>query len=107
MKTKTINQVNLFFVVVGFLFVLIKWSSLPDQIPLFYSRPWGEEQLAQRQTIFLLPGISLVAFWINNFLASRFLKDKNIFWNQAGNLVSLTVTALCLIALIKIITIMS
>lgn len=107
MKTKTINQANFLFVVTGLLLVLVKWSALPDQVPLFYSRPWGEEQLAQKPIIFLLPAISLAVFWVNNLLTGRFLKDKNLFWNQAGDFISLTVSLLCLISLIKIITIIS
>lgn len=37
--------------------IIITWqlSSLPPMVPLYYSRPWGEEQLAQKQSLFIFP----------------------------------------------------
>ena len=42
--------------------ILIFWfyKSLPPQIPLFYSRPWGQEQMTAPIFLFLLPGESLL-----------------------------------------------
>lgn len=34
-------------------FSLIHYSSLPDEIPLFYSRRWGEAQLAPKNYLFI------------------------------------------------------
>lgn len=47
-----------------FLFTL---KRLPPQVPLFYSLPWGEEQLVPTMALFFLPlGIFLIA--LLNFL---------------------------------------
>lgn len=42
--------------------VALLWfmRSLPPQVPLYYSRPWGAEQLAPQLFLFLLPLTSFV-----------------------------------------------
>ena len=50
---------------------LLAWQyrSLPPQVPLFYSRPWGEAQLTTPAGLMLLPGAILVVLLINGFLS--------------------------------------
>lgn len=45
--------------------ILVSWGKLPPQLPLFYSRPWGEMLLAPTVGIWILPGILLLSFVIN------------------------------------------
>jgi hypothetical protein len=55
--------------VVNFLMVgifAIDYGNFPPQIPLFYSKPWGEDQLAEVWMIFLLP-VLLDIFVIGNY----------------------------------------
>lgn len=42
---------------------IILWQlpGLPPQVPLYYSRPWGSEQLAHPLFLFLLPASTM--FW--------------------------------------------
>jgi hypothetical protein len=47
-------------------------AQLPPQIPLFYARPWGEDQLADLWLIIVLP-ILMHVFIIGNKLSVRFL----------------------------------
>lgn len=56
---------------------VFNYSSLPYQIPLFYSRLWGTAQLASAREIFV-PSIGAFVIGIFNlFLAAKFLtKDK-------------------------------
>jgi hypothetical protein len=58
--------------------VLIIWfyNQLPPEIPLYFSRPWGESWLAPSSSIFILPLFSLVTFLLNYFLA-LFYYQKN------------------------------
>lgn len=51
----TIILLSLTLFILGFFF-----SKLPPQVPLFYSLPWGEEQLAPPYYFFLLPGITIL-----------------------------------------------
>lgn len=58
-----------FLLGIGFLFLatlvtFLLWRKLPPEVPVFYSRPWGEEQLGQATALFIpvaLAGIFLVA----------------------------------------------
>lgn len=55
--------------------VLLTWSKLPEQVPLFYSKPWGQEQLAKPIFLFMPLSLALI-FLILNITASKYLADK-------------------------------
>lgn len=67
-------------------FITIILGNLPSVAPLFYSRPWGEEQLVSRLVLFMAPLASL-AFLIGNLALAKslvpewFLKETK---NQKG-----------------------
>jgi len=52
------------------------WHKLPPEIPIFYSRPWGDEQLIARPFILLLPGLATVFSLINLKLAGIFFSSE-------------------------------
>lgn len=54
----------------------ISFNSLPPQIPLFYSRPWGEDQLVDLWFIALLPILLNTLFFINKWVAVKFFTDS-------------------------------
>lgn len=105
MKIEKFQKINRFLIIISPILIFFTWNRLPPQIPLFFGRPWGEDQLANKEFIFLLPIISTAVFLINNFLAKIYLKkEKRFFW--ATILISsLIVTTLNFISLIKIIMI--
>lgn len=45
------------------------YPNLPTQIPLFYSLPWGESQLAALPQFAILPFIIILAALVNTFLS--------------------------------------
>jgi len=53
------------------LILVLLWQHLPPLVPLFYSRPWGKEQLADKKNLFLLPSLLLFLGLFNIFLAYR------------------------------------
>lgn len=63
---------------------LLRFSRLPPQSPLFYSRPWGEDQLVDTWLIFLLPIFLNLLFFLNNYLLKKIYSNndliKNIFY---------------------------
>lgn len=61
----------------GCLFLLLFWSRLPPQIPLFYSQPWGEEQLGFKIQMLFLPVFAFLIFAFSLFSARQLL-NKNI-----------------------------
>jgi len=83
------------FVVVLMLYLVIafwKWSSLPPQIPLFYSFPRSTDQLASPWQILLLPFFSLMFFCLNFISASLLYPEEKlvcIFLVLIGLIVSL------------------
>lgn len=58
--------------------ILFLRFKLPPQVPLFYSRPWGEEQLTSPHSLFLLPGVIFVILLINLVAGSFFSEEKLI-----------------------------
>lgn len=56
----------------------LKFSSLPPQLPLFYSRPWGEAQLVDTWMIFLLPLLLNLLYIANNYLYKRFFLGNDL-----------------------------
>lgn len=44
---------------------LLLFSSLPGQLPLFYSLPWGEMQLASKPQLLILPAVILLTSLVN------------------------------------------
>lgn len=44
---------------------LFYYESLPNQIPFFYSLPWGETQLASKNQFFILPSLIVLSALIN------------------------------------------
>ncbi len=69
---------NIFLILFQFALLFIKFNSLPPQIPLYYSQPWGETRLAPVSSIFLLPLFSILVAFLNNLLAIFFLKSQQL-----------------------------
>ena len=45
-----------------FFLLVVKWGQLPPEVPLFYSLPWGEDQLTPPLTLILVISISLLIY---------------------------------------------
>lgn len=50
---------------------LIFSNKLPVKLPLFYSLPWGQTQLINKQQILILPGVLILITLINVFISSQ------------------------------------
>lgn len=57
---------------------ILKYPSLPPQIPLFYSRAGGEEQIADLWMIGLLPLILNCFFFLNIYMYRRFFVGQEV-----------------------------
>lgn len=69
---------TLFLILIQSSLLFFKFNDLPPEIPLYYSRPWGDAQLANVSSIFILPALSLGVLIINNILAVFFLKSVQL-----------------------------
>ncbi|SRR5574344_363082 len=66
---------NLFFIIIQLAVIIFKFNALPPKVPLYYSLPWGESQLGNASSLFLLPVFSITILLLNNLLANFFLKS--------------------------------
>ncbi len=80
----------------------IKFSTLPPQIPLFYSKPWGEDQLADTWMIVLLPLLLNIFYVLNNYLYRKFFLG-NIFAKKILDYLNLFLIAGFTLIFIKIV----
>lgn len=86
--------------------ILVSWGKLPPQVPLFYSRPWGEAMLAPPAALFMLPAIVVVSVILNYALAI-FLVADNKFLVRTLVIFSLLVSVTTLYSCVKIITLLT
>jgi len=100
--TKLGLRVGLVAIGMGLVSLALGWRKLPPEVPLFYSRPYGESQLASAWWLWLLPGLSLVMELIAMRVAGTMIEEDKLLaqiliWS-AG-----LVGAMGLISLLKII----
>lgn len=55
--------------ILGNFFVL--YNYLPPKVPLFYSLPWGQDELVNKQQFLLLPAILAGLTFINTLITSQ------------------------------------
>jgi len=108
-KILTVNNLStysLLFVLLSGLIIGFSYNYLPEKIPLYYSRPWGNERLSPKNQLFIIPLITLVFFFLN-YAGIKILSKK---WGKLLPLmlsfVSATLCFIGLIAIIKIIFLM-
>jgi len=97
---------NLFFIVIQVAVLVWKFTSLPPQVPLYYSLPWGESQLASASALLILPTISIVLLFINHLFAISLTKTSQLL-SRFLLTISLIVSLFSLITLLKIISLIT
>lgn len=96
-----IHKCILLFFSFSLIMIIMRWKLLPPAVPLWYSRPWGVEQLARPFWLFLLPIGGLLVYGVNVWL-SLFLLHQYPVFTRVLFLSSLLVNLLCLLTLINI-----
>ncbi|HEX7456222.1 MAG TPA: hypothetical protein VF303_02030 [Candidatus Nanoarchaeia archaeon] len=66
---------GLFFVLLSAFLIWKNTNNFPLAVPLWFSKPWGEERLAEPILLWLLPLASLATIIIN-FSLSRIFREK-------------------------------
>jgi hypothetical protein len=90
------------FFLLSMVCLLWRWQTLPPAVPLWYSRPWGADQLAHPLWLFALP-FMMVFFYCFNVILSALLCREHLIFSQVLYLTSFLTSLLCFIALIQII----
>lgn len=86
--------------------ILVSWGTLPSQIPIFYSRPWGELILGPPIAIWILPSINLGFFLVNYFLVLSLVKS-NFFLSRVLVIFSLLIAIMTLYDTAKIVSLIA
>jgi len=86
--------------------IFFSWGNLPPQIPIFYSRPWGEMILAQKFFILVLPLVTFVSLTINYFMIT-FLTRNNLFLSRILIIFSFLVSVMALYDVFKIVSLIA
>lgn len=84
---------NVFMAVV----TIFKINRLPPQIPLFYTRPWGEGQLADTWLLVLIPLSMNAALMFNNFVLRKYFQNNDLLKKVFNYLNFFTVISFVLI----------
>lgn len=92
-----------FLMILGLLFTA---RSLPPQIPLFYSRPWGEYQITDWWYILLLPLLMNFLYFLNFYIYRKFFPD-NDFVKNLFRYFNLFLIIVFVIVFLKIITLVT
>ena len=108
-ETTNLNQTNkyLFWANLGLIItsvglIIFFYVVLPPLIPLFYSAPWGEEQLGVKDLLFLIPFLMLVITSLALFISRQMVfADEVIIRSLFGS--SLLFNLILFITLVKII----
>lgn len=103
---RTVNRSIIAVTAASLLFIVFYWRGLPPSVPLWYSLPWGADQLASPYWLFLLPlGSALIL--TTNTLVSVYVLSEYLLFVQLSYLGSLVVSLLSFVTLVKILTIIS
>jgi hypothetical protein len=86
--------------------IIFKLGVLPPQIPLFYSRPDGEQQLGEWWYIFLIPLLLNLLYISNKVLVKKFFAD-NPFATSFFNYLNLFLIVAFTIIFLKIVFLVS
>ncbi|KKU29077.1 MAG: hypothetical protein UX80_C0006G0020 [Candidatus Amesbacteria bacterium GW2011_GWA2_47_11b] len=62
--------------VVGAGLLAIYWKSLPPEVPLLYSRPWGQDQLVSPIFLIVPPIFAVVVGGLLGWLANQSVEEK-------------------------------
>lgn len=97
--TTFFSMISAAMMALGVLFFL---KLLPERLPLFYSLPWGERQLASHSQFLIIPA-SIVLITLINLVVSHELHASQSFLKIALSFTSLITTSILIIAIVKII----
>ncbi len=58
---------------------LFFWRHFPPQVPLWYSKPWGNERLVPPLFLLIPVAVSALIYGMNIFVANKFATDHPMF----------------------------
>lgn len=86
------------------LFILLAGKFLPPKLPLFYSLPWGDKQLASLSQLLIVPAI-IVLLTLFNLIISWQLHSSQMFFKRILLFSSILVSLILTITFLRILLI--
>ncbi len=102
----TVNKFVILATALSIAVLLWRFRALPPEVPLWYQKPWGEDQLASPYFLLLLPIGAIGIYFVNGIISIYFTKDHLVF-TQILFMTSLLVALLSFITLVKILFLVS
>lgn len=99
---KLILRVGLISLGLSLMLLAITWKWLPPEVPLVYSRPYGESQLISAWGLWLIPLIGLIIEIVAIRFSGEVVAEDKLLARVVTGMASL-VTVMALIGLIKVI----
>lgn len=96
-------RIGLLAIGISLIILTVFWGKLPPEIPLWYSRPYGDNQLAASWTLWLIPLTNLIINLTTIRLSGTVIEEDK-FLAQIMTIVSSLTTLMSLITIIKIIS---
>lgn len=101
---KSILLASIFFSILVLVLFGMMYHTLPPQIPLFYSNPWGKAQLAPPYGLALPIVLSIVFLFINSILSTRLFHMSFVRHTLfIGAIVTLVLSAITVIRILFLI----
>lgn len=100
---KTIFLTSIVLLLINVLLAGVFWQKLPPQIPLFYSKPWGQDQLVSPSLLAIPLGVGFLSTVVT-FLLVKIVQDT-FFQNIVllGMLISITLITISLIRILYLV----
>lgn len=99
--SKQLNLLPLIISLILVFLILLFPKFLPSRLPLFYSLPWGENQLATNTQMLITPAL-IVAITLLNLLISWQLHPSQAIFKNILKVLSIICAFLLIISLFKI-----
>jgi hypothetical protein len=91
--------------IVGFGLLAMFWKSLPPEVPLFYSRPWGQDQLVSPYFLWTVPLLGTALGLLGGFISQRVTTDKVLRGILIGSI--LVIQIILILGLIRIVLVVT
>jgi hypothetical protein len=59
--------------------IAVRWRSLPPAVPLWYTRPWGMDQLTHPGWLIMIPVASILWHAVNIMFSVYLIREHKIF----------------------------
>lgn len=86
------------------IFIIISTKLLPPKLPLFYSLPWGEKQLANHSTVLIIPAI-ITLVTLSNLIISWQLHPQQAFFKNILLFSTMLISLILTITFLKVVLI--